>query len=210
MAVEAPRPSSQRKQAAILEAAETVFLRDGFVGASVDEVVSVSGVSKQTIYNHFGSKERLFVAVVSAMTRAAGDAVHPDEHELPDPDELAGYLEDYLLRQATVVLRPRILRLRRLVIGEVERFPDLARTLWEDGPARAMGALAVLVSQLDAAGLVRAPDARVAASSLNWLVMSGPLNAAMLLGDGAVPDEEALRRHTREAVRVFLAAYAPA
>lgn len=210
MAVETPRPSSQRKRAAILEAAETVFLRDGFVGASVDEVVAVSGVSKQTIYNHFGSKERLFVAVVSAMTTTAGDAVHPDEHELPGPDELAGYLEKYLLRQATVVLRPRILRLRRLVIGEVERFPDLARTLWEDGPARAIGALAALVSQLDAAGLVRAPDARVAASSLNWLVMSGPLNEAMLLGDGAVPDEEALRRHVREAVRIFLAAYGTA
>ncbi len=47
----------------------------------------------------------------------------------------------------------------------------------------------------------------VAASHFNWLVMSTPLNQAMLLGDDAIPDSEALRKEARDGVRVFLAAY---
>jgi AcrR family transcriptional regulator len=201
------RPSSQRKRQAILDAAEAVFLRDGFVGANIDEVAQLSGVSKQTIYNHFGSKEELFVALVTWMTANAGAAVRPTPLALPDGTDLATYLEEYAIRQLTVVLEPRLLRLRRLVIGEVSRFPHLARALWEHGPAQAIADLADLFRRLSDAGLLRAPDARVAAQTYNWLVMSAPLNEAMLLGDAAIPDAAAVRRHAREAVRVFLAAY---
>lgn len=204
---EPTRPSSQRKRQAIFDAAETVFLRNGFVGASVDEVAQLSGVSKQTIYNHFGSKEDLFVALVSWMSASAGRAVRPEPLRLPDGADLATYLEEYALRQLTVVLDPRILRLRRLVIGEVPRFPHLARALWENGPLRAITDLAGLFRDLADAGLLRVADPYVAAETYNWLVMSGPLNQAMLLGDDAIPDRPALQRHAREAVRVFLAAY---
>ena len=135
------RPSSLRKRSAILEAAEQVFLRDGYLGANMDELTALSGVSKQTVYAHFGSKEGLFVELVESMTRGAGDGVHTDE--LPDPssapDDLRLALTDYAVRQLTAVLAPRILRLRRLVIGEEARFPELARVLWENGPARADG-----------------------------------------------------------------------
>jgi TetR/AcrR family transcriptional repressor of mexJK operon len=204
---EPTRPSSQRKRQAILDAAETVFLRDGFVGASVDEVAQLSGVSKQTIYNHFGSKEDLFVALVSWMSASAGRAVRPEPLRLPDGADLTTYLEEYALRQLTVVLDPRILRLRRLVIGEVPRFPHLARALWENGPLRAITDLAGLFRDLADAGMLRVADPSVAAETYNWLVMSGPLNQSMLLGDEAIPDRTALQRHAREAVRVFLAAY---
>lgn len=201
------RPSSQRKRRAIFDAAEAVFLRDGFARASMDEVAQLSGVSKQTIYNHFGSKEDLFIALVSWMSASAGETVRPEPLKLPEGSDLAGYLEEYAVRQLTVVLDPRLLRLRRLVIGEAPRFPQLARALWENGPVRAINALAELFSQLSDAGILHATDAGVAAETYNWLVMSAPLNQAMLMGDDAIPDAKALRRHAREAVRVFLAAY---
>ena len=118
------RPSSLRKHAAILEAAEQVFLRDGYLGANMDELTARAGVSKQTVYAHFGSKEGLFVELVTSMTRGAGDGVHTDD--LPAPSSAADLrtaLTDYAVRQLTAVLSPRILRLRRLVIGEEARFP---------------------------------------------------------------------------------------
>ena len=59
-------------------------------------------------------------------------------------------------------------------------------------------------------GWLRADDPEVAASSFNWLVMSRPLNEAMLLGDRAVPQPAELRRHCAEAARIFLAAYGTA
>jgi TetR/AcrR family transcriptional repressor of mexJK operon len=203
------RPSSLRKRSAILEAAEQVFLRDGYLGANMDELTALSGVSKQTVYAHFGSKEGLFVELVESMTRGAGDDVHTDA--LPDPssrDDLRTALTDYAVRQLTAVMSPRILRLRRLVIGEESRFPELARVLWENGPARAVEALAEHVARLTDLGWLATADPHAAATYLNWLVMGEPVNRAMLLGDEALPDATATREHCGEAVRIFLAAYA--
>ena len=128
------RPGSVAKHQAILEAAEEIFLRAGYLGTNMDEVAVRSGVSKQTVYKHFGSKETLFVDLVTAMTSSAGDRVLHD-HVVPDDAiEVARHLEAYAERQLSVVLTPKLLQLRRLVIGEVERFPDLAQALYASGP----------------------------------------------------------------------------
>lgn len=198
---------SARKRRAILDAAEEVFLRSGYLGTNMDEIAALSEVSKQTVYKHFGSKEALFVEIVTSMTSEAGDSVH---NEVPEPgagEDLAEYLRDYAYRQLTVVLTPRLMQLRRLVIGEVSRFPELARVLHEGGPRRAMTALAALFERLAGRGLLAVDDPAVAASHFNWLVMSAPVNEAMLLGDETIPGPEELRRHAAEGVRVFLAAY---
>jgi AcrR family transcriptional regulator len=198
---------SARKRRAILDAATEVFLKSGYLGTNMDEIAALSAVSKQTVYKHFSSKEALFVEIVGSMTTGAGDVVHNDVAQLGQDEDLAGYLIEYALRQLTVVLTPRIMQLRRLVIGEVTRFPELARVLYERGPARAMAMLATVFESLAARGLLRVDDPRVAAEHFNWLIMSAPLNQAMLLGDEAIPSEAELRRNAEAGVRVFLAAY---
>jgi AcrR family transcriptional regulator len=204
---ELARPSSVRKHQAILRAAERVFLRDGYLGANMDELAVMSQVSKQTVYKHFGSKEALFIELVSTMTTLAGNEVHD---EVPDPagaDELPTFLEKYAERQLNAVLTPRILQLRRLVIGEVARFPELGQVLWDRGPRRAMISMAARFSRFAAYGWLRVDEPATAASFFNWMVMSGPLNQAMLLGDQATPDQASLRQHCAEVARLFLAAY---
>ena len=66
---------SARKRAAILGAATDVFLKGGYLGTNVDAIAAGSGVSKQTVYKHFGSKEALFIEIVASMTSDAGDLV---------------------------------------------------------------------------------------------------------------------------------------
>ncbi|MVA98202.1 TetR family transcriptional regulator [Nitratireductor sp. CAU 1489] len=198
---------SAQKRRAILDAATEVFLKCGYPGASMDEIAAMSSVSKQTVYKHFESKEALFVDIVTGMTDAAGDMVHDRTPVFDGDDGLAAYLQDYAHRQLTVVLTPRIMQLRRLVIAEVSRFPDLARVLYQRGPARALAELAALFERLAARGLLTLDDPAMAASHFNWLVMSEPLNRAMLLGDAAIPGRQELRRYAVEGVRVFLAAY---
>jgi AcrR family transcriptional regulator len=159
------------------------------------------------VYKHFGSKEALFVELVTTMTNAAGDRVH---HDIPDPvdeAELVNYLQTYAERQLAIVMTPKLLQLRRLVIGEVSRFPALATALYESGPQRAMSALTLVFERLTDHGLLEIADPTVAASQFNWLIMSAPLNEAMLLGDTAIPNAATLHRHAVESVRVFLAAY---
>jgi TetR/AcrR family transcriptional regulator, mexJK operon transcriptional repressor len=204
-----PTGRSERKRRAILAAAEEMFLRGGYLGTNMDELAARSQVSKQTIYKHFGSKEALFVELVTAMTDATSDRVHQEVPEPERADELASFLERYAERQLAAVMTPRLLQLRRLVIGEVERFPELAEALYERGPRRAITAIAAVFDRLAEPGLLDIDDSIAAATQFNWLVMGEPLNRAMLLGDAAIPAEADLRAHAAAGVRVFLAAYRP-
>jgi AcrR family transcriptional regulator len=198
---------SARKRQAIVDAAIEIFLRSGYLGASMDEVAALSGVSKQTVYKHFASKEALFIEIVTSMTNAVSDSVHEAVVDPTSAKELPGFLRTYALRQLTAVMTPRILQLRRLGIAEAPRFPDLGKALYECGPARAIDAIAAMFGRLMRRGYLIEADARVTAANFNWLVMSDPLNRVMFLGDTAIPSRPELERHVREAVRVFLAAY---
>jgi TetR/AcrR family transcriptional regulator, mexJK operon transcriptional repressor len=198
--------NSARKRRAILDAATEVFLKSGYLGTNMDEIAALSAVSKQTVYKHFSSKEALFVEIVTSMTDAASDSVHNGVPE-PTGEDVGTFLQNYAYRQLTVVLTPRLMQLRRLVIGEVGRFPQLARVLYERGPQRAISILAKTFERLTARGSLVIDDPMIAAAQFNWLVMSEPLNRVMLLGDDAIPKASALRRHVADSVRVFLAAY---
>lgn len=198
---------SERKRQAVLAAATESFLKAGYLGANMDEIAAVSGVSKQTVYKNFGSKEALFIEVVTSMTGAADVRVHTTPAEPEDAAALEPFLFDYGYRQLKVVLTPELMQLRRLVIGEVSRFPDLARVLYERGPQRAMQVLAGIFGRLDGRGLLACPEPQVAATNFNWLVMAEPVNRAMLLGDGELPSDAQLQARAKEAARVFLKAY---
>jgi TetR/AcrR family transcriptional regulator, mexJK operon transcriptional repressor len=71
------------------------------------------------------------------------------------------------------------------LIGEVSRFPELGEALYSGGRA--------IIS--------------LAAAQFNWLVMSAPMNRAMLLGDHAIPSASELQKHAVESVQLFLVAY---
>lgn len=207
MSAERGATRTENKHRAILEAATEVFLRSGYLGANMDEIASNSGVSKQTVYAHFGSKEALFVEIAGGMTDETSRAVYDSPPELDRFDDIAAFLLTFALRQLTAVLTPRVMQLRRMVIGEVGRFPELARVLYERGPSRAMKVIAELFERLTREGHLKAEDPAAAASAFNWLIMADPVNKAMLLGDGAIPTAEELRKHASEGVRVFLSAY---
>jgi AcrR family transcriptional regulator len=198
---------SARKRRAILDAATEVFLEKGFLGTNMDEIAALAAVSKQTVYKNFPSKETLFVEIVSGMTNAASDRVHKDMPDLAAGEDVAAYLQSYAERQLAIVLTPRVMQLRRLVIGEAARFPELARALFDGGPKRAIAAFAATLERLSDRGLLSVDDPRMAALQFNWLIMGEPLNRAMLLGDEGIPSRAELRRHAAAGVRMFLQSY---
>ena len=102
-------------------------------------------------------------------------------------------------------MQPRLLQLRRLVIGEAGRFPELGQTFYERGPARTVAALAGAFERLAERGVLQLDDPLIAAQHFNWLIMSNPLNQAMLLGNDELPAD--LDRYVDSGVRAFLAAY---
>ncbi|KPA99874.1 TetR/AcrR family transcriptional regulator [Ahrensia marina] len=199
----------RRSREKILAAAENIFLRHGFLGTNMDNVADHANVSKQTVYAHFGSKEALFIDVVEAMTGGATHKLGEDREEIFDERAAAVYFLEAAIDQLTVVMTPRLMRLRRLVIGEVERFPELGKSLYLNGPKRSIERLARACEHYTSIGELDTPDPHKAATQFNWMLMGAPTNAAMLLGDEGIPDQKQLREHADEAVRIFLRAYAP-
>jgi AcrR family transcriptional regulator len=200
-------PRAIRKRNAILDAATTLFLRAGYLGTSMDEIAALARVSKQTVYKHFADKESLFSAIVTAAVDTAGDPVVEDASALANSDALEADLRAFAREQLGRVMQPRLMQLRRLVIGEATRFPELGRAFYERGAGRSVAGLSAAFERLAARGLLSIDDPDLAAAHFNWLVMAAPVNRAMLLGDDAIPTPAELDRYAGGGARAFLAAY---
>jgi AcrR family transcriptional regulator len=198
---------SARKRRAITEAARTVFLTKGYGRASMDEVAARAAVSKQTVYKHFANKQSLFTAIITGDISATESFTHDLVAALGSSGDVEHDLREFARRHIAEVTQPHLVRLRRIIIAEAERFPELARTWYANGPERAHRTLADQFQALAQRGLLRLDDPMLAAQHFNWLVLSIPLNKAMFHpGDTEyTPDE--LQRYADEGVRVFLAAY---
>lgn len=198
-----------RSRDKILTAAEDLFLHHGYAGTSMDAVTEAAGVSKQTIYTHFAAKETLFREVIAHMTGQAVSDHRAAVGDFTGDQPVAEFLEHYAREQLAIVLTPRLMALRRLVIGEAGRFPDLGRHLYASGPGASLARLTRAMEGYHARGEVAVPDPAAAAALFNWMVMGGPTTRAMHLGDACLPDPGWCAAHARECTRVFLAGYAP-
>lgn len=199
-------PRGAAKRAAVLRAARELFLQQGFLGTSMDDVAARARVSKQTVYKHFGDKRRLFVTLLTSDMGGADSAVATLAEAVPGSDDLERDLRAFARAYLVAVMQPDLVRLRRVVIGEAERFPDLAAAWYASGPLQAYERFARWFETLHARGLLRVEDPVLAAQHFNWLVLSVPLNAAMAT-PVAQPDPADLHRYADAGVRVFLAAY---
>ncbi|GLQ50026.1 TetR/AcrR family transcriptional regulator [Dyella flava] len=125
-------PLQRRKRSAILDGAKTVFLRQSFALAKMDDVASAAGVGKQTVYRHFRSKEALFVGLVTSMCAQVGAllAAPQDAQSDGSPDVELRAL-GWLLAQ--ILIAPDNLRLYRAIVAEAERLPELGQVFYENG-----------------------------------------------------------------------------
>jgi TetR/AcrR family transcriptional regulator, mexJK operon transcriptional repressor len=202
-----PQRRSDRKRAAILEAATARFLHHGYLGTSMDEIAADAAVSKQTVYKHFCDKKTLFREIVASTVDEISDPNYEAVRALEESGDVDADLREFARGQLARVMQPRLLQLRRLVIGETERFPELGQLFYERGPGRTISALATVLERLARRGALVIDDPLQAAAHFNWLVMSIPLNRAMLLGGDLPPAADELSRYADSGVSVFLAAY---
>ncbi len=120
------------RHAQYLAAAQTLFVAHGYVGTSMDMLVAEVGGSKATLYKHFPSKESLVSGLMDAVASAVSQNVVDDlEGDEALRDALAAIGEAALRG----VLSPTAITVLRLCLGEAGRFPELARTVWDHGPA---------------------------------------------------------------------------
>jgi TetR/AcrR family transcriptional repressor of mexJK operon len=200
------RTASKRR--AILDAARAVFLGGGYRGASMDEVAALAQVSKVTVYNHFSDKRSLFTAVITSAIDEAEQNTHSLVHRLGQSEDLARDLRTFARQHVVEVTQPHLIQMRRMIIAEASRFPELAQAWHRSGPERAHATLARQIDQLASRGLLLVKDPLLAAQHLNYLILSVPVNEAMFSARAKPYSRWRLHRYADEAVRVFLAAYA--
>jgi TetR/AcrR family transcriptional repressor of mexJK operon len=198
------RPRDPERYRRILEAARNHFYEHGLERASLDAIAADAGVSKMTIYSNFESKEGLFEAVVRERTENVVGGVAGVE--TLDPNQP---------RKALLAIGERFLALAReddalgkfrSVYGAAGSQPEACRAFYREGPQRLNGELAAYLRRADAAGTLK----------VRHPLQAADLFLSMFLGDGHIrgllmldmPDAREDKALLREAVRVFMAAYA--
>ena len=198
---------SVRKRRAVMEAASSVFLDKGYDNATMDDVAATAGVSKATVYKHFGDKKELFAAIVGATTNQVDSLVAELTAKLADTRDVESDLADLARQFLATLMQPRLLQLRRLVIANADRFPDMARTWYEQGFERVLAALATCFRRLADDGVLTMDDPLLAANHFVGLLLWIPINRAMFAGRVYAKTEAEIDSHVRAAVRAFLDGY---
>jgi AcrR family transcriptional regulator len=192
-----------RKYADVLKGAREVFLRDGFEGASVDDIARAAGVSKATLYSYFPDKRLLFLEI--ARTECARLSEHARE-EVDETAPPAEVLRVVAAKIAGFVTSKLGLGVFRLCVAEGERFPELGRLYYQSGPMAARGALVTYLRDANARGEVRIDDVELAADQFCELSRAG-FHARQLFGMEGPPDPAQIARVVDGAVATFLARY---
>jgi TetR/AcrR family transcriptional repressor of mexJK operon len=199
-------PRSARKRRAIMQAATSLFLSQGYPGTSMDQVAARAAVSKQTVYKHFGDKYRLFREIVLEVTPTV-DSFVARLAGLQQTQDLERDLHELARWYITAVTQPHIIQLRRLVIAEAVRFPELGRAYYERAPKQSLDVLASCFQRLAERGLLEIEEPLLAAHHFAYLVLMIPLDRALLCGEDERFTPSELQHLADAAVRVFLAAY---
>ena len=190
----------------IIDAAASVFCREGFAGANIDLIAAEASVSRQTIYNHHRDKEKLFMAVVRDLTERCNAGIFATFASFPDqPRDLEADLIGFAVRMNQNCICNRDGRfLRKLIQTEGERYPELFAEWRDQGPGRTWPALAARFARLAHAGHLAVDDPDVAARQFLALA-NAELQTTFMLG--GTPSEDEVLQSATHGVRTFLRAF---
>ena len=202
------RPKDMEKRAAILEAAKGLFVRNAFAGTSMDAVAAEAGVSKLTVYSHFGDKNNLFREVVRARLQ---DLLPENTYDL-DPDaEIGQTLLNIALTHARLDCDKETVGTFRAILSDCRQGnPRYGRLLWEEGSMRTHGLMERLLQRAVDARLLDIDDVPRAAVQF-FALIKGDLMMRRMFGCDDCPHAYAaeIEATARAGVATFLRAYMP-
>lgn len=157
--VEAPQDTRQR----LLDAACEAFREEGYQ-VSIDRIAARAQVARQTLYNHFPSKEALFAEVVS-------HAIQPVLVTLDGDGDLRATLLDFGNAYREKLLSPHGLAIFRTIIAEAPRFPELAKQFFRQGSLATRKRLAAYLARAMESGAMRRDDPDFAAEMFTAMLL---------------------------------------
>ncbi len=202
----APTSRWADKHRQITDAATTLFLNKGYLGTSMDDIAAEAAVSKQTVYKHFSDKDQLYAEIVLGTVDKVDGLVRMVGAALETTTDLQADLGELARQFLTTLMRPELLRLRRLVISTADQFPEIGRSWYEQGFERVLATLATHFGRLNERGVLRVEDPLLAAHHFVGLLLWIPINRAMFTGDETSSAKELLA-YADAAVTAFYRAY---
>ena len=196
-------PRQGRKLTQVVEGARTVFLRDGFEGAGVDDIAREAGVSKATLYSYFPDKRFLFVEVAKIECRRQADAALATLNFNRPPREV---LAEAATRMTRFFLSDFGQAIYRICVAESARFPELGKEFYASGPQVARDILADYLKAAMARGELDIPDVALAADQFPELCKAS-LHLPLVLGLKESFSEAEVENVITGAVDMFLARY---
>ena len=166
MTVAATEIKKGRKFDQVLVGARDVFMRDGFEGASVDEIARVAGVSKATLYSYFPDKRLLFSEVARVECNRQAEAAMA-VIDVDAPVEAA--LHEAADRIVRFFLSDFGCQVFRTCIAESFRFPELGQRFYSSGPKLVRERVSAVLQIYVDRGALRIDDMDMAANQFNEL-----------------------------------------
>ncbi len=196
-----------RKYEQVLDGARTVFLKDGYEGASVDDIARTAGVSKATLYSYFADKKFLFLEIARLECARQADLNRQTVRKSSDVREV---LKDAAENMMRLILSDFGLQVFRICVAESDRFPELGRRFYESGPMRIRAGMIDFFRQAIAEGKLVIDDCDLAADQFAELCKAN-LFSRMIFGIQGPPTQAEVTRIIDGAVETFMARYgAPA
>lgn len=194
---------SDEKARQILDGARAVFLRDGFDGASMNDIARVAGVSKGTLYVYFASKESLFAALIRHDKRQQAE-------QTCRFDDTSGDVRQVLTTMGTslaqMLCRPDHVAQVRTVIAVAPRFPEIGRAFYEAGPKHGLDRFSRYLDGQVALGVLAIDDTRMAAGQFTQLCL-GDAHKRVMFGVCDTIDPDEIATNVAAAVAIFMKVY---
>ena len=198
------RPKDLAKRAAILDAAKRMFVQHGFDRVSMDQIAAEAGVSKLTVYSHFGDKDSLFAEAV----RAHCEQGMPTRLFDPDPDvPLQERLTDIAKAFFAMIMTPEAIAGHRILCSPQIATSQMSSMFWEAGPQRVQNAFTALLERRIAAGELEIEDPARAAGHF-FTLLKGEPHAQAVFGYCCSGNPDPPEAHIASVVDLFLRAYA--
>jgi TetR/AcrR family transcriptional regulator, mexJK operon transcriptional repressor len=197
------RPKDPEKRAALIEAAGQLFCEHGYDAISVEAVAQAAGVSKLTVYSHFGDKEGLFLAAVQARCEMSmPHQLFVMDSELP----LRESLQRIGMAFVQLIFAADVTKLYRTLFAQAATNPHLTEIFYNAGPRRTLDELEQFLKEAVSRNQLDIEHTRCAAEHF-FVLLKGVQHMRLLLNLIEPLDQQALQHRVDEAVEVFLRAY---
>lgn len=197
------RASTQKKRTRIIEVATELFIDQGYKNTSLDQIVTICGGSKQTLYRYFSNKEGLLVEVLEHNSKSSLESVFQLSEKQNEPLQVT--LESFAMKYLKGMCTNPLIGLFRIVAADFNKHNLVSQQFWLRGPVRIHQYLIEFFNTSKSCRDLHIEDANLACSQLLSLIKLDYYSQALLGLE--LPDDKQLRQHIHKAVNAFLSLY---